>query len=80
VLTANSVEGIPHPLLNRMAVYEVPTPTPEQAAGIAQRMYKGLAEEAEFRRLRFAAGDVVLDRMAEDIRVKATPGKGRIGF
>jgi hypothetical protein len=41
----NSVEGIPHPLLNRMAVYEVPAPTPEQAAGIAQRMYKGLLKE-----------------------------------
>jgi ATP-dependent Lon protease len=39
VLTANSTEGIPAPLLNRMAVYEVPAPTPEQAAGIAQRIY-----------------------------------------
>jgi ATP-dependent Lon protease len=45
VLTANSTEGIPHPLLNRMAVYEVPAPTPEQAAGIAQRMYAGLLRE-----------------------------------
>jgi ATP-dependent Lon protease len=27
VLTANSTEGIPAPLLNRMAVYEVPAPT-----------------------------------------------------
>jgi len=38
VLTANSTEGIPAPLLNRMAVYEVPAPTREQAAGIARRM------------------------------------------
>jgi ATP-dependent Lon protease len=42
VLTVNPTEGIPHPSLNRMAVYEVPAPTPEQAAGIAQRMYAGL--------------------------------------
>jgi ATP-dependent Lon protease len=45
VLTANSTEGIPAPLLNRMAVYEVPAPTPEQAAGIAQRMYAALLVE-----------------------------------
>ncbi|MDB5756101.1 MAG: hypothetical protein JWR56_2529, partial [Massilia sp.] len=45
VLTANSTEGIPAPLLNRMAVYEVPAPTAEQAAGIAQRIYAGLLGE-----------------------------------
>ncbi|MES2933801.1 MAG: AAA family ATPase [Pseudomonadota bacterium] len=45
VLTANSTDGIPAPLLNRMAVYEVPTPTQEQAAGIAQRIYAGLLKE-----------------------------------
>jgi ATP-dependent Lon protease len=108
VLTANSTEGIPHPLLNRMAVYEVPAPTPEQAAGIAQRMYAGLLRELNLTAFDPRLGDVVLDRLAgvsprdlrkmlldslgyavaagrehvlaEDIRVKATPGKGRIGF
>ena len=45
VMTANSLEGIPEPLLNRMAVYEVPTPTPEQGATIAQNIYKGLLRE-----------------------------------
>jgi len=108
VLTANSVEGIPHPLLNRMAVYEVPAPTPEQATGIAQRMYAGLLKELNLGRFDPLLGDVVLDRLAgvsprdlrktlldglghavadgrdhvaaADVRVKAPPGKGRIGF
>jgi ATP-dependent Lon protease len=45
VLTANSTDGIPAPLLNRMAVYQVPAPTAEQAAGIAQRIYRALLQE-----------------------------------
>ena len=108
VLTANSTEGIPHPLLNRMAVYEVPAPTPEQAAGIAQRMYAGLLRELNLGAFDPRLGDVVLDKLAgvsprdlrktlldglgyamadgrehvvaSDIRLKPTPGKGRIGF
>lgn len=108
VLTANSTEGIPHPLLNRMAVYEVPAPTPEQAAGIAQRMYAGLLQELNLSAFDPLLGEVVLDKLAgvsprdlrktlldglgyavadgrahvvaDDIRLKLTPGKGRIGF
>lgn len=108
VLTANSVEGIPHPLLNRMAIYEVPAPTLEQAAAIAQRMYTGLLGELNLAAFDPRLGDVVLDRLAgvsprdlrktlldalgyavaagrehvvaADVRIKATPGKGRIGF
>jgi ATP-dependent Lon protease len=108
VLTANSIEGIPHPLLNRMAVYDVPAPTPRQAAGIAQRIYQGLLkalnlaafdpllDEAVLERLAGVSprdlrktlldglGHAVADRRdhvaAADIRIKATPGKGRIGF
>ena len=108
VLTANSTEGIPHPLLNRMAVYEVPTPTPEQAAGIAQRMYAGLRDELNLAAFDPQLGETVLDKLAgvsprdlrktlldglghavaagrervsvDDIRIKPTPGKGRIGF
>lgn len=45
VLTANSMDGIPPALLSRMAVYEVPAPTSEQAAAIAQRLYAGLLRE-----------------------------------
>ena len=108
VLTANSTEGIPHPLLNRMAVYDVPAPTPAQAAGIAQRVYAGLLRELNLAAFDPLLGDAVLDRLAgvsprdlrktlldglgyavadgrghvmlDDIRIKATPGKGRIGF
>ncbi|MGZ3621293.1 MAG: AAA family ATPase, partial [Candidatus Binataceae bacterium] len=64
VLTANSTEGIPKPLLNRMAVYEVPPPTPEQAAGIAQRMYRGLLRELNLQGFEDALSDAVLDRLA----------------
>ena len=108
VLTANSIEGIPHPLLNRMAVYEVPAPTPQQAAGIAQRMYAGLLAELKLDAFDPLLGDVLLDQLAgvsprnvrktlldalghavadgrahvlaADVRIKAAPGKGRIGF
>jgi ATP-dependent Lon protease len=64
VLTANSTEGIPHPLLNRMAVYEVPAPTPEQAAGIAQRIYAGLLRELNLPAFEFALAETVLDKLA----------------
>jgi ATP-dependent Lon protease len=64
VLTANSTEGIPSPLLNRMAVYEVPAPTPEQAAGIAQRIYTGLLHELNLQGFDDRLSDVVLDKLA----------------
>jgi ATP-dependent Lon protease len=108
VLTANSVEGIPSPLLNRMAVYEVPKPTPEQAAGIAQRMYRHLLAELNLGGFDDTLADAVLDKLApvsprdlrktlidslgyavadgrgqvsvDDIRLRATPGRSRIGF
>jgi ATP-dependent Lon protease len=108
VLTANSTEGIPTPLLNRMAVYEVPAPTPEQAAGIAQRIYAGLLRELKLSKFTPRLEDGVLDKLsgisprdlrktlldslgyavragrsevgADDIRIKPTPGKSRIGF
>ncbi|MCS0588930.1 AAA family ATPase [Massilia norwichensis] len=80
VLTANSTEGIPHPLLNRMAVYEVPAPTPEQAAGIAQRMYAGLLKELNLGGFDPRLGDVVLDRLAgvspRDLRKTLLDGLG----
>ena len=108
VLTANSIEGIPAPLLNRMAVYDVPAPTPEQAAAIAQRIYAGLVSELKLYKFAHQLAQPVLDRLAgvsprdmrktlldglgyaaadgrdevtvQDIRLKTTPGKSRIGF
>jgi ATP-dependent Lon protease len=64
VLTANSTEGIPAPLLNRMAVYEVPAPTPEQAAGIAQRIYVGLLRELHLGQFARRLSEAVLDKVA----------------
>lgn len=65
VLTANSTTGIPPALLSRMAVYEVPAPTPEQAAGIAQRMYGSLLRELNLQSLMEGQlSETVLERMA----------------
>ncbi|MDB5754051.1 MAG: hypothetical protein JWR56_479, partial [Massilia sp.] len=63
VLTANSTEGIPAPLLNRMAVYEVPAPTPEQAVGIAQRIYCGLLRELNLCKFAPQLSEAVLDKV-----------------
>jgi hypothetical protein len=69
VLTANSTEGIPSPLLNRMAVYEVPAPTPEQAAAIAQHIYRGLLQELNLGKfaLRLGDADRILSRLGDDL-------------
>lgn len=64
VLTANSTEGIPAPLLNRMAVYEVPKPTPEQAAGIAQRIYGALLRELHLSKFAPRLSEAMLDLVA----------------
>ena len=47
-----------------MAVYEVPAPTPEQAAGIAQRMYAGLLLELNLQGFEERLADAVLDKLA----------------
>ena len=64
VLTANSTDGIPAPLLNRMAIYEVPSPTPEQAAGIAQRIYGALLRELKLTRFPERLTPQVQDKLA----------------
>jgi ATP-dependent Lon protease len=65
VLTANSLEGIPSPLLSRMAVYEVPAPTPEQAAGIAQRVYAGLLRELKLQSMEQELCGAVMEKLSE---------------
>jgi len=65
ILTANSLDGIPAPLLSRMAVYEVPSPTAEQAAGIGQRIYIGLLRELKLANLDTELGGAVLDKLAD---------------
>jgi ATP-dependent Lon protease len=64
VLTANSTDGIPAPLLNRMAVYDVPAPTPEQAAAIAQRIYTGLLRELQLARFGPQLAEAVQEKLA----------------
>lgn len=65
VLTANNLEGIPAALLSRMAVYEVPPPTPEQAATIAQRVYIGLLRELKLQNMESELPGSVLDKLSE---------------
>ena len=64
IMTANSTDGIPSPLLNRMAVYEIPAPTPEQAAHIAQRIYDGLLRELKLAHFGAQLSQPVLDKLA----------------
>jgi ATP-dependent Lon protease len=65
VLTANSLDGIPPALLSRMAIYEVPAPTPDQAAGIAQRVYVALLRELKLQNLETGLPDNVLNKLSE---------------
>jgi ATP-dependent Lon protease len=45
VFTANDARRIPDPILSRMAVYEVPAPTFEQARNVARSIYRHLLKE-----------------------------------
>jgi ATP-dependent Lon protease len=65
VLTANALDGIPPALLSRMAVYEVPAPTAEQAAGIAQRVYGGLLRELKLQNVEPELTAGVLEKISE---------------
>lgn len=65
VLTANSLEGLPAALLSRMAVYEVPSPTPEQAAAIAQRVYAGLLGELKLNKMETDLPGNVMDKLSD---------------
>lgn len=49
VFTANDSRHIPEPILSRLAVYEVPSPTLEQSRGIARGIYRGLLAEHRWR-------------------------------
>ncbi len=65
VMTANSTDGIPAPLLSRMAVYEVPGPTEEQAFAIAQRIYEHLRQELKLAQMDSELQEDVLQRLAQ---------------
>jgi ATP-dependent Lon protease len=48
VATANDVSRIPDHILSRMAVYDVPAPTDDEAFFIAQRIYNALRADLEW--------------------------------
>ena len=48
VATANDVDRIPDYILSRMAVYDVPSPTKDEAFFIAQRIYDGIRAELQW--------------------------------
>ncbi|GKS88133.1 AAA family ATPase [Acidovorax sp. SUPP2539] len=51
ITTANDERGIPDPILNRMNVFEVQTPTPEQARAIARNLYQGIRNGHDWGRM-----------------------------
>ena len=65
ITTANDERGIPEPILNRMNVFQIESPSPEAARQIARQIYQALREEHDWGRL-FAeeAADDVLDQLA----------------
>lgn len=45
LFTANTVEGIPAPVLSRMMVFDVPSLSPQQAQSVALRQYEDMLKE-----------------------------------
>ncbi len=66
ITTANDARGIPEPILNRMNVFEVESPSPEAARQIGGNLYKSIrAEHGWGQRFQPAPTDDVLDVLAE---------------
>ena len=66
IMTANDERCIPEPILNRMNVFEIDAPSPEQARAIARNLYRSIrAEHGWGRRFDDEPGDDVLDCLAE---------------
>ncbi|MGD9550794.1 MAG: AAA family ATPase [Burkholderiaceae bacterium] len=51
ITTANDSRSIPDPILNRMNVFEVDAPTPEQARTIARKLYQSIRAGHDWGRL-----------------------------
>jgi ATP-dependent Lon protease len=65
ITTANDARGIPDPILNRMNVFEVPPPSPEQARHIALRLYQSIRAGHDWgARFDEAPQEALLDRLA----------------
>jgi ATP-dependent Lon protease len=66
IATANDARSIPEPLLNRMNVYEIPTPDRDGARRIAQAIYHEIREAHVWgRRFPETLGDAPLDALAK---------------
>lgn len=66
ITTANDSRGIPDPILNRMNVFEIAAPTPDQARTIARNLYQSIRTEHSWGK-HFCAEphSDVLDQLAE---------------
>lgn len=69
VLTANSIDKVPPPLLSRVEVFHVPAPQPEQRLRIIQKTMAELSEKTG-REIAFSpdAAERLADRMNVDLR------------
>ena len=66
VTTANDARSIPDPILNRMNVFEIDPPTPEQAREIARNLYQSIRGDHDWGRHFGAEPHTdVLDALAE---------------
>ncbi|WP_399696799.1 AAA family ATPase [Xenophilus sp.] len=65
ITTANDERAVPEPILNRMNVFEIEAPSPEQARRIARNLYASIRGEHDWGR-QFAAepADDLLDTLA----------------
>lgn len=66
IMTANDERCIPEPILNRMNVFQIDAPSPEQARAIARNLYGGIrASHGWGHRFDDEPSDDVLDLLAE---------------
>lgn len=66
IMTANDDRCIPEPILNRLNVFEIEAPTPEQARAIARNLYLAIRNDHGWgRRFDDEPADDVLDLLAE---------------
>ena len=65
ITTANDASGIPPPILNRMNVFEIESPSPEAARQIARQLYDSIRGDHDWGRLlAVEPGPDVLDQLA----------------
>lgn len=66
ITTANDARGIPQPILNRMNVFEIEAPSPEQAREIARRLYRAIRIGHDWgTRFTDEPAEMLLDQLAE---------------